>query len=1203
MSHKYPTDKKQCTLLPLLFLFLALSGLPVHAQTAISQAFNGQGACFDKHLIDLEAVVPTVYDPVCGCDGLTYPNEYIAQYRHGISRWEYGPCRQCDLELDLGDLEFSCDGAAVCLSIRGGQPPYTILLNSELQETNDGLEICFRDLQAGSYRVSIYDAQQCEAHLPIEVPHGDQLVEAEVKDLTCFEEADGAIDLFIPVDIPLLFYWTGPNGFMATTQNIKDLEAGIYQVRIYTLEEMCFASLAFEVEQPRKLTTEFYRTVATCRDGVSACLITQGGTMPYKFWVFTSPDANTTIPAPLVHDDGTVELPELEMNDAFSIEQGEVTTDQERCATGIPAGFYYVLTVDANWCWDWLRVEVPAVEGGVTLYAEAYDATCFGGDDGAIEYWMEGGQAPYEIYWEKEDGLTGANFIDLSAGTYKVKVIDANACMDSKVVTIGQPEKLEAAFEVTREDCTDGVDGCLYVYGGTMPYQVGVFTCPNPINTDIEPVFTASGDMEVPGMIATDVMPFEPTSTNTDYKRCANGIPAGVYYVFVVDANRCWTFTQVTIPELGGLHLEGGTQAVTCFGGEDGAIELGIAGGQPPYFIYWEEESGMTGERLEDLPAGTYTVKVYDAHQCSASQVFTIREPEPLEAQFEITSESCEDGVDGCLYVYGGTMPYQLWVFTCPDTTNTDFAPTFNPNGVAEVPGMTATDAVLFEPDPTTGEFKRCANAIPVGVYYVLVADANRCWTFLRVEIPEVDGLQISGAALAVTCFGGEDGAIDLQIEGGQAPYEIFWTNAAGEMGERLFDLPASTYQVQVMDAKGCKTTASFTIRQPAPLEAEFILTQATCDEGANGCLLIQGGSEPYRLWVFTAPNPLPIPPTPVFTASTASADGLHLSNDWNTDPATIVLPGEEICAHNIPAGLYYVLIADANNCWIFKHIEIEAPQALDLYLDFDPQGAFACVDPINGLAPYHIEWFDFNTGEVLAEGEQYCVEALPAGIYSVKVKDARGCETTEIFIIEPSPCTGGIAQVDPAQIQSGEYSVFSLHDYEGTQIQWQFKTEFTEWLDIPGATSDTYITPAINVYEDKEIAVRAQVLCEDGTSLFSTSALLYVIGHPNATPKPLTANDRALFDGDKTSMDATDLVDVFPTISRGQVSIRLQADAPMAQITVSDLNGQRKERLQLQGLSQGDVHALDLGALSPGLYLLETETLGIRTVHRVIIQ
>lgn len=83
--------------------------------------------CFDSTMINELQPCPVAYIPVCGCDGITYWNSCDALYYNGITEWTEGECNFQSDCLDLGDIDFGfCDfplGIALingsCQSISG----------------------------------------------------------------------------------------------------------------------------------------------------------------------------------------------------------------------------------------------------------------------------------------------------------------------------------------------------------------------------------------------------------------------------------------------------------------------------------------------------------------------------------------------------------------------------------------------------------------------------------------------------------------------------------------------------------------------------------------------------------------------------------------------------------------------------------------------------------------------------------------------------------------------------------------------------------------------------------------------------------------------------------------------------------------------------------------------------------------------------
>ena len=52
---------------------------------------DAKSDCIDSQLINLDTVCTEEYDPVCGCDEVTYSNACYAE-RNGVLQFSKGPC-------------------------------------------------------------------------------------------------------------------------------------------------------------------------------------------------------------------------------------------------------------------------------------------------------------------------------------------------------------------------------------------------------------------------------------------------------------------------------------------------------------------------------------------------------------------------------------------------------------------------------------------------------------------------------------------------------------------------------------------------------------------------------------------------------------------------------------------------------------------------------------------------------------------------------------------------------------------------------------------------------------------------------------------------------------------------------------------------------------------------------------------------------
>ena len=452
----------------------------------------------------------------------------------------------------------------------------------------------------------------------------------------------------------------------------------------------------------------------------------------------------------------------------------------------------------------------------------------------------------------------------------------------------------------------------------------------------------------------TGIYTYQWTTIPPQLDYTAVNLSAGSYQVVVTDANQCESTTSIALqqPEKIQISLldvsDYNNFNISCYGSNDGFIDISVNGGVNNYQYNWS--NGSTAQDITQLFASNYFVTVTDANNCTSQLSIQLNQPEQLGIQVDSISNyngfnvSCNGSDDGfiAVTVIGGVSTYNfVW---SNNTSNEDLynvgSGTYNLLITDANKCTQAVSLTLNEPTEIVSNFikqeplcyglntgsidvsisggvgayvynwsngiqSQDINNLLAGNYSLTYYDLNNCSGSLSVTINQPDLLLITKNVEPIACYGDSLGNILTEADGGVAPYQYTWSNQLS--GNYLLNMPAGVYVLTVKDANECIVADTTVLIQPDSLHA---IVQSPLYFNGHHVSLNNAYDGSINLTV---------------TGGVGNYNYLWSNGDTSEDIA------------QLHAGTYYVTVIDSNGCRVNTSIVLTEPFVLEMPEGFSP--------------------------------------------------------------------------------------------------------------------------------------------------------------------------------------------------------------------------------------------------------------------------
>lgn len=298
------------------------------------------------------------------------------------------------------------------------------------------------------------------------------------------------------------------------------------------------------------------------------------------------------------------------------------------------------------------------------------------------------------------------------------------------------------------------------------------------------------------------------------------GVAQGPHTVVVTDASGgCTSTLNLTVNITTVLNATTTFTGTTCSGATNGTITVTTADGTGPYSFILDGGAPQTGPlpfTFSNVPSGPHTVVVTDqSNGCVTNTInINIAAGPPIATTATKTDALCNGSATGTITVAQpsiGTAPFE------------------------------------YSLDGTTWQTGNVFTGLAAGTYTVYFREAGGCQGTLPITVAQPTVLATSVAASAAICNAQSNGTLIVAANGGVSPYQ-YSIDGTTWQAANIFNVPAGNYTVSIRDANGCISVQNATVTEPAVLAANSATTNASCDGGNDGTIVVTatGGNNTY---------------------------------------------------------------------------------------------------------------------------------------------------------------------------------------------------------------------------------------------------------------------------------------------------------------------------------------------------------------------